>query len=301
MKSKAFGRVLVHAFRGYAKNELPKSAAALAYYLFCAVFPLLLFLSTLLGRLQPDVDALSGSVSGLLPEEVLKLTEDYLHHVAEHTGGGFMWAFLALALWLTARAAGGFMSGVRRAYGLGAPTRPVRWLVRRLAYTAVFLPATALVLTLLMAGRRAMELVSARHALPGSICSLWDLLRFALAVVFMYAAVAALYALAEDRPRQLLRHAPGTVAALLGWLAVSIGFSFYVAHISDYSVLYGALGAVVVLLVWLYMTAQALLFGAEINAAVWALAEKPLAKAPKLWHNVEEKEMGGEVDDRRDT
>ena len=84
----------------------------------------------------------------------------------------------------------------------------------------------------------------------------------------MYAALGTLYVASLDKRQTIKDILPGIMAALTSWMIVSIGFSFYVENFADYSVIYGTLGAVIVLLMWLYMTAVILILGAELNAAI---------------------------------
>ena len=84
----------------------------------------------------------------------------------------------------------------------------------------------------------------------------------------MLAAVGTLYAAALDKRQPVKALLPGIMAALLAWMVVSVGFSFYVENFANYSVIYGTLGAVIVLMMWLYMTAVILILGAELNAAL---------------------------------
>ena len=84
----------------------------------------------------------------------------------------------------------------------------------------------------------------------------------------MFAVVGMLYAIAQDRKQGVKTIMPGLLLAMISWLAVSICFSVYVENFANYSVIYGTLGAVIVLLVWLYLTSFVLILGAEFNAAL---------------------------------
>ena len=101
--------------------------------------------------------------------------------------------------------------------------------------------------------------------LSGGLIAGWSMLRFGILAILIFAAVGLLYAMAQDQRRPGHHIVPGTLVAMVFWVAISAGYSFYVEYISDYSVVYGALGAVVVLLIWLYLTAVVLIMGAEVN------------------------------------
>ena len=101
----------------------------------------------------------------------------------------------------------------------------------------------------------------------------------------MFAAIGLLYAAAQDVRQPARNILPGTGAALAAWMVVSAAFSFYVENFGRYSVLYGALGTVIVLMMWLNLTAAALIMGAEVNGVLMALrgerARRPWRKQKK--------------------
>lgn len=95
----------------------------------------------------------------------------------------------------------------------------------------------------------------------------------------MFAALGALYAMSMDERQPFKTLLPGITASLFAWMIVSIGFSFYVENFANYSIIYGALGTVIILMVWLYMTSLILILGAELNAALKTIREKKYEEA----------------------
>jgi len=259
---------------GYFAHTVSHGGAALAYYLLFALFPLLIFFGSLLGALQLDISSVLGALTGILPEDVLELLRAYLAYATE-TGGSLLWFSLIFSIYFPVRAARCLMDAVRRAYGLGKPARPIIFLFRRLIYTVVLFVGIAMTLLLSVAGRRVLGAVlglfpwAAGH-ISGLLLTLWQYLRFVLIAAIMFAALGALYALSQDRRQPVSAIMPGALGALAAWLVVSIGFSFYVENFASYSLNYGALGAVVVLLTWLYLTSIILIMGAEWNASLRA-------------------------------
>ena len=107
--------------------------------------------------------------------------------------------------------------------------------------------------------------------LPRFWAALWADLRFPVAAVAGYFALFFLYALSQDGRQPWRNIWPGTLAALAAWLVLSWLYAFYVDHIAHYSLLYGSIGAVIVLLIWLYMSAATLIMGAEFNGTLMSL------------------------------
>ncbi len=275
----AFRQAVGQTAKNAIAHGVGKSAAAQAYYFLFALFPLLIFISNLLGLLRLDTAALVNAAQAIVPKSVLELFTAYLEHVSETSSKAVLWFSLGFTVWFPLRAIRGLTGDVRKAYQLGRPHDPLRHALRQLVLTVAFLLFILVVLLLSILGRRTLafflRLFPALTHLAGSafLLRLWQYLRFVLAAAVMFLAVCVLYLSAQDGRKALSELFPGVALAITGWLVVSIGFSFYVENLGRYSLLYGALGAVVVLLTWLYLSAWMLLLGAEFNAALSACSE----------------------------
>ncbi len=251
--------------RGYLEHEVGKSAAALAYYLLFSFFPLLIFLSTLVGFLELEPLTLGPPLQGLIPGEVLRLVNAYLSHVTQLRSGNLLAASLLATIWLPMRAVDSLMKAVNTAYDVKNP-RPTLWhQVVVLLFTLFLMAVMMLTLVLVLAGRGFLTFLSRYLPAIRPFIDLWNTLRFPMMGAAFFLALGALYWVAPGIRGPRRRVFPGAVAALASWLAFSAGFSFYVENIANYSVLYGALGGIIILLLWLYATATVLILGAEFN------------------------------------
>ncbi len=257
----------------YFNHNVGKNAAALAYYLLFALFPILIFTSNLLGIMNLNVHPVTQSLWKFLPTDVASIVETYLDYVSHTSSHTLLWFSLVFSIWFPMRAAQGLMNDVRRAYELDRPTNTISYTVRQLLYTLVLLAVIALTLLLSVLGENVLAYISnilPKNALRLSdyLLTIWQYLRFGLIAVLMLTAIGTLYGMALEKRQPIKKLMPGIVLTLLVWMIVSIGFSFYVENFANYSVIYGTLGAVIVLLIWLYLTAVILILGAELNAAL---------------------------------
>ena len=259
--------------RNYSQHNVGKNAAALAYYLLFAIFPLLIFASNLLGLLKLDVYAITQTLSNFLPKDIVGLIESYLDYISHTSGHLLLWFSLVFSIWFPMRAVKGLMDDVRLAHHLNKPPNSLKYRLRQLIYTVVFLVVIILTLALSTLGEHVLGYIG--RLLPeytprisGFIPDFWQYLRFIPMALLMFAALGALYALSMDKRPPIKQILPGIIAALISWMIVSIGFSFYVENFAHYSLIYGTMGAMIVLLMWLYMTALVLILGAEFNAAL---------------------------------
>ncbi len=264
-------RVLALFVRRYFDHHVARDSAALTYYLLFALFPLLIFLNNLVGLLAFDFDALLAALDTVVPREVLELVRQYLGHVSRESNRTLMWFSLVFTVYFPYRAVNALFWSVRKAHGTGAPTQFWRDRLRVLLYTLLLIVTMALSLGLSTVGRRALEFVSDYVYLSDGAIRLWSWLRFVFLGTVLFAMISLLYVLSLGFRRGVW---PGVLASLAAWFALSLLFSLYVERAADYSLIYGSIGTIIVLLLWLYLSAAALIMGAEFNGVLQEIRKK---------------------------
>ena len=252
----------------YVRHNVAVQSAALAFYLLFTIFPFLIFTSALLGLLNLDIAGILQALGTFLPEEVLELVEMYLTYVAANPSPRLMVFGLVFSVYFPMRAANSLMDSVRTAYRLGAPRAALGQWLKVLLYTVTLIVTIALTLTLMTFGERALWYAVAHFRLPEFVAELWVTLRFPTAGAVAFFALFSLYALAQDSPQPLRNLWPGTLFSLAAWMLLSGLYSYYANHFSHYSLLYGSIGAIIVVLIWLNLTALTLILGAEVNGVL---------------------------------
>ena len=273
------GKFLTKTIERYFLHGVAQEAAALAYYLLFMIFPLLIFLSSLLGLLELDISGITNSLDALLPSGVVDVVESYLSYVSQTSSRTMLWFGLVFTIYFPMRAADCLMIAVRRAYHLPRPKNQVLYMMKVLLYTVFLLVTIALTLALVTVGRQALEFAGRFVVVPEAFIELWTDLRFLVLGGVMFGAVGLLYAADQDSRQAARNVVPGALAALVGWMVVSAAFAFYVENFANYTVIYGALGTVIVLMMWLNLTALMLIMGAEINGVLNSLRGRRTPKA----------------------
>ena len=254
--------------RRYLRHGVGAQAAALAFYLLFMIFPFLIFLSALLGLLQLDVAGILRALGEVMPREAVNLIGTYLSYVQENSSIRLAVFGLVFSVWFPMRAANTLMRSVRTAYRLGPPQTPIIHTIKSLLYTVMLLVTLSLTLVAVTVTDRILTWAVIKLHLPQFAASLWETLRFPVAGLAGFFALYSLYALAQDRRQSLKDIWPGTVFALGAWLGISWLYNFYVENFAHYSVLYGSIGTIIVLLIWLNLTAVVLIMGAEMNGVL---------------------------------
>ncbi len=260
------------AFAGLLEHQSMGAAAMIAYYLLFAIFPFLLSLASLLAFLPiPDLmDRLMFLLGQVAPPAAADLLRSTLRQLVTRQHGGLFSLGLLVALWAAANAVEAMMQSFNRILGL-REHRPF-WRTRGLAIllaigVSVF---TVLGLVALWFGSQVSHWWAGRGGLGPLPVQVWDVARWPLVLVFLVVAVDQLYFLAPAARQRWRWVSPGAVLAVLGWVAASLGFSAYVRHFGSYNATYGGIGAVIILLSWIYLSAFFILVGAEVNAAAGA-------------------------------
>ena len=267
-------RVPYLLFQRYLRHNVGIQSAALAFYLLFSLFPFLIFISALLGLLNLNVTAILIALGELLPREIVDIVRSYLLHVGENPSLRLMLFGLFFSIWFPMRATNALMVSVRTAYHLGPPQRAAAHRLKTLLYTVVLISAITLTLVLMTVGDRLLGYAVGNFRLPLFLAELWARMRFPAAAVVGYFALFFLYALAQDARRPWGDLWPGTLAALAAWMALSWLYAMYVENFANYSLLYGSIGTVVVLMIWLYMSANVLILGAELNGTLVSMRKE---------------------------
>ena len=255
----------------YLRHSVGIQSAALAFYLLFMIFPFLIFISALLGLLQLDVAGILRGLGELLPQAIVEFIGMYLTYVGQNPNLHLLVFGLVFSIYFPMRATNTLMRAVRTAYHLGPPRGPLRHMLKTLLYTVLLITAIASTLAVMTVGDRILGYAVTHLSLPGLVAETWARLRFPVVAAAGFFALFFLYALAQDGRRPWRDLWPGTLAALGAWMVLSWLYAFYVDNIANYSVLYGSIGTVMALLIWLNMSAVALIMGAELNGTLISL------------------------------
>ena len=269
-----FLRTIYLMVRRYLRHNVGIQSAALAFYLLFMIFPFLIFISALLGLLHLDVAGILLAVGEFLPREVVDLVEMYLTYVGENSSMRLLVFGLAFSIYFPMRATNALMRAVRTAYHLGPPRNAVVHRLKTLLYTVMLILTIVLTLVLMTVGDRLLGYAVIHFRLPAFLAELWGKLRFPAAAVAANFALLFLYALAQDDRQPWRNLLPGTLMALAACMGLSFLYSLYVENFADYSVLYGSIGTIIVVLIWLYMSAIVLIMGAELNGTLMSLRKE---------------------------
>lgn len=242
--------------------------AQLAYYLMLSFFPFLIFLMTVVGfsRLN-SADILDG-LRAILPNNVFNLVDTTVVELIETQNAGLLGASIILTSWSASSGFRAVIKGINKAYNI----KESRSFIKRAFIAVFFTLALVLIIMLTLAmlvfgeviGKYILSIVPFKEI----ITSIWNMSRYIIVILMMIWIFAGIYRYAPAKKFPWREVFPGAIVSTLGWIIVSLGFSYYINNIANYSRLYGSVGAVFVLMTWLYITSMILIFGAEFNSVL---------------------------------
>jgi len=244
-------------------------AAQLAYYFILALFPALIVVVAIASFFpRSTLQQVLATLAPFTPPDALSLIRTQLDAILASEQGGLLTVGVLGALWSSSAALTAIIDTLNRAFDV-EETRPW-WKVRLLAIgltvgMAVFiLTAFALV----VAGPELAHAIADRLGLASTVATAWTIVQWPIVFLLVTFGVALTYYFAPDLDQDWAFITPGSALATVLWLVASLGFRVYVQNFSDYNATYGALGAAVLLLLWLYVSGLAVLVGAELNSEI---------------------------------
>lgn len=268
VRKKGFFDFIIYFIVKIRDDDIFALAAQLAYYLILSFFPFLIFLLTLVGFSNLDSMEVLGALRAILPTSAFELIYNVIIEVIEKQNTGLLGASLLLVVWSASSAFRAVIKGINKAYGLNEN----RSFIKRafIAIICTFALAFVIMLTLVMLvfGRLIGELLASYLPFPSLVYKVWNFLRYLIVVFMMILIFASIYRYTPSKRLMWREVLPGAISCTGGWLIVSLGFSFYINNFSNYSKIYGGLGAVIILITWLYLTSIILIVGGEVNSVI---------------------------------
>ncbi|WP_441402789.1 YihY/virulence factor BrkB family protein [Arthrobacter sp. 2YAF22_2] len=257
--------------REFTKDKCPDLAAALTYYSVLSIFPAMLALVSLLGLFgdaQKTTSALLDIVQGIAPGETVKTIRPVVEDLAGSSAAGFTFILgLLTALWSASGYVGAFGRAMNRVYETdeGRPFLKLRGTM--LGVTVVNLLIVVVLAAMLVLSGPVAESVGNIIGLGGTFLAVWNIAKWPVMLVLIIVAIAILYYATPNVKQPKFRWlSMGSAIALVVFLLASLAFGFYVAYSNSYNKTYGAIGGVIVALLWLWILNMSLLFGAEFDA-----------------------------------
>jgi membrane protein len=252
------------------EDELSTRSASLSYYFMLALFPLLLFLVSLIGvfaghgsQLQETIVSALGR---LAPGSASNIVKSVIHQTFKSSSGIKLAAGILGALWAASGGMSAVVVSLNKIYRV-SETRP--WWKQKLTIVGLTLALAVLMivaLTLALYGGKIGQALFSHVGAGDMFRIAWKVLQWPVSFAAMFLSFSLVYYFAPNiKERKWYWVTPGSAGGVTLWLLASLGFRLYLRFFNSYSATYGSLGAVVILMLWLYITGLAILIGGEVN------------------------------------
>jgi membrane protein len=254
-------------------------AAKLAYYFLLALLPLLIFLTSVMGIIIGSGTgirhALFNYLSQVMPSSAFQLINNTVWEISHASGAGTLSFGLLATLWAASNGMGAITQSLNRAYNV-KETRA--WWKQRAVAVGLTMALSVLIIAavaVVFGGSKIAEWLAASYGFGHVFVMTWKILQWPIALMFMLLAFALIYYFAPDLSDQNWKWlTPGSSIGVALWLLASFAFKGYLHFFDSYSKTYGSLGAVIILMLWLYLTGLAVLIGGEVNSEIENAAAK---------------------------
>jgi membrane protein len=245
-------------------------AAQLAFYFLLALFPALLFLVALIGYVPVEnaIDELLATLGTVAPRELIELLRTQLLEIINGSQAGLVTLGIVGAIWSSSAAMVAIIDSLNRAYDV-REWRP--WWKRRVVAILLTVALALFIITsfaLVLIGPDVATRASAWFGLAPAAAVLWAILRWPVMVVLVVLGVDLVYHFAPNRSAPWRWVTPGSLCATALWIGSSFAFKVYVVNFGNYTATYGAIGGIIVTMLWFYVSSLAILVGAELNGVI---------------------------------
>jgi len=248
------------------EDDLPGLSAQLAYFFLLSLFPLLIVLFTLLPYFPIPHEDMLGMIRDFAPAEAMKLIEKNVKEIMSQRNGGLLSFGIIGTIWSASNGINAIVRAFNKAYNVKESRSFIvaRGMAVLLTFGMIFVFLLAIILPVF--GKEIGLFLFSQLGYTEQFIKVWNTLSWLGSAIILFLIFTGLYWIAPNVKLKCRSAFPGATFATIGWILSSMGLSFYVGNISNYSLTYGGIGAIIVLMIWLYLSAFIIILGGEVNA-----------------------------------
>lgn len=261
-------KYIKHLLFRLKEDDVGGLSAQCSYFLFLSLFPFVIFLFSLLSFTNIPQSQLMNLVFSFFPTDVAIVTRTIIENVLSTRNATLLTVGAVMTIWSSSSGINAVRKGLYKAYRK-FEDRPI-WQVIVVNLISTIGLALILFITIifLVSGEVIGEQVFKLLSISSSFEIVWNLIRLLVPLITMAAVFTILYMLIPYRKVRIIEILPGTIFTMVGWVTISLLFSFFVNNFTNYANVYGSISGIILLLVWLNLSCLFLLLGGEINASV---------------------------------
>ncbi len=284
--------VLVYFIRGFTQVNLIDRAAAVAFYVFLALFPTILFLFTLLPYfpLQDVTHNVLEALHSILPPGTYESVASTINQIMSIEHGGLMSIGLLLAFYFSTSAVSSFFRGFNMGDNEFGQVSFIKQQVYSILVMLIFVLLLVVSVALIAAGQKILPMFFTKiHFYNGFVIFLLNIARWLVVIFALIIAMSLLYHFGNPRSKKFKLFTPGSLLFTGMFIVGTILFNFYISNISTYNLLYGSIGGLIIFVIWIYFNCILILIGYELNKSIAKAHEIVLPKLISDIKQIEDK------------
>lgn len=250
------------------KDDAAGLSAQLAYYFLLSLFPMLIFLLTLVPLFKVSPETITNMIAKNAPGETAKMITDIISDVMNNANGGLLSFGLIAALWSASNGMTALMNAFNVSYEVEDARNPIVAKLLSVLFTVIMVLVFGVALALPVFGEQIGNYLFGQFGLESQFKWVFSLLKVVLPLIITFIVFITLYAIAPNIKLQMKSVVPGALFATIAWIGASFLFGYYVSNFGNYSKTYGSIGGIIVLMLWLYLTGFIIIIGSQINAII---------------------------------
>ena len=257
-------------YRETQEDDILNGAAVLGFYLTLAIFPAMIFVMAVIPYLPiANVDqAIMDLLRQALPGSAANMFADVVKEVTSEQRGGLLSLGLLGALWATSSGMYAVMQQLNITYDVEEQRSFIKARLTAIALSVLFAVLILGGFSLIVLGGQIQDWLGSRYGFSDALLTFFVVFRWVVIVLGLMLAFALIYYLAPNVEQRFVFITVGSVVGVVLLMVASVGFAWYVQNFGNYSATYGSIGAVIVLMLWLFIAGLAILLGSEINALI---------------------------------
>ena len=252
----------------FKDDNITALSAQLSFYLMLSIFPFLLFLLNILSFTTIPISELTQNIIRFMPRESGKFIAEVILEMLNAKSPALLSISALITIWSASVGMGALNKGLNKAYDIEESRSFLKIKGASIIFTISIALILIVILLFLIFGNMIGEFLSKLFLDSAAFNELWWLLRYTVPLTAMIFIFLLLYICVPNCRIRFKDAFPGAVFSTIGWIIISMIFSFYVNNFSNYTKIYGSIGGIIILLIWLYISSMIILFGGEINATV---------------------------------
>ncbi|ALB43989.1 MULTISPECIES: YihY/virulence factor BrkB family protein [Clostridium] len=257
--------LIIHLIVKIKRDDVFALASQLAYYLILSFFPFMLFLMTLAGFSSISSKQILGQLNVMLPRSVLELTQSTVIEIFDNQYTGLLGISILLTLWTASSAFKAIIKSINKAYNFKEERSFIKLSIISMLGILALAVTIILALTALVFGNVIGDYIKSINPFYEIILIIWNIFRYTFILAIMISIFICVYKFAPAKKLVWKEVIAGSIFSTVGWVLVSFVFSFYIDNFNNYSRFYGSLGAVFILMTWLFLISIIFILGVEIN------------------------------------